>query len=166
MYAWQFSKALYTARRNGWTPFVSMQNHVNLLYREEEREMLSLCIDQRIAVLPWSPLARGRLARAANELTEREKTDNLTPQLYDHSADADRKVIEAVGKVAAARGVPRAQVALAWLLQKTPVTAPIVGASKPEHLTDALAAQTLALMAEEIATLESPYVPHRISAFQ
>src|SRR5262249_30130005 len=129
-------------------------------------EMLPLCIDQKIAVLPWSPLARGRLARAPNELTEREKTDNVTPQLYDHAADADRKVIDAVGKVAAARGVPRAQVALARLLQKVPVTAPIVGASRPEHLTDALAAQTLALTPEEIAALEAPYVPHRISAFQ
>jgi len=166
MYAWQFSKALYAARSNGWTSFISMQNHVNLLYREEEREMLPLCIDQKIGVLPWSPLARGRLARAPDELTERERTDNVTPQLYDHAKDADLRIIDAVGKVAAARAVPRAQVALAWLLQKAPVTAPIVGASKPQHLTDALAAQTLALTPQEIETLESPYVPHRISAFQ
>jgi len=166
MYAWQFSKALYTARRHGWSSFVSMQNHVNLLYREEEREMLPLCVDQKIGVLPWSPLARGRLARAPDELTERERTDNVTPQLYDHAKEADLKIIDAVGKVARGRGVPRAQVALAWLLQKAPVTAPIVGASKPQHLADALAAQTLALTPQEIETLESPYVPHRISAFQ
>ena len=166
MYAWQFAKALYISRAHGWTQFISMQNHLNLLYREEEREMLPLCTDQRIAVLPWSPLARGRLARAANESTERNRTDNITPQLYDRTAEADRLVIDAVGAVASKRAVPRAQVALAWLLQKAPVTAPIVGASKASHLTDAVAALTLGLTAEEIASLEAPYVPHRISAFQ
>jgi 1-deoxyxylulose-5-phosphate synthase len=166
MYAWQFAKALYTSRAHGWTQFVSMQNHVNLLYREEEREMLPLCVDQKIAVLPWSPLARGRLARAPNESTERNRTDNVSPRLYDHAAAADRLVIDAVGNVAATRGVPRAQVALAWLLQKAPITAPIVGASKASHLTDAVAALTLALSDEEIAALEAPYVPHPISAFQ
>ncbi len=166
MYAWQFAKALYTSRAHGWTPFISMQNHLNLLYREEEREMLPLCTDQKIAVLPWSPLARGRLARAANETTERNRTDNVTPRLYDHAADADRRVIDAVGEVASRRGVSRAQVALAWLLQKAPVTAPIVGASQPSHLTDAVAAMSLGLTAEEIAALEAPYVPHPISAFQ
>ncbi len=166
MYAWQFAKALYTSRAHGWTQFISMQNHLNLLYREEEREMLPLCTDQKIAVLPWSPLARGRLARAANETTERNRTDNVTPRLYDHTADADRRVIDAVGEVASKRGVPRAQVALAWLLQKAPVTAPIVGASQPSHLTDAVAAMSLGLTAEEIAALEAPYVPHQISAFQ
>jgi 1-deoxyxylulose-5-phosphate synthase len=166
MYAWQFAKALYISRARGWTQFISMQNHLNLLYREEEREMLPLCTDQKIAVLPWSPLARGRLARAADETTERNRTDNVTPQLYDQTAEADRLVIDAVGAVASRRGVPRAQVALAWLLLKAPVTAPIVGASKASQLTDAVAAMTLELSAEEIATLEAPYVPHRISAFQ
>lgn len=166
MYAWQFAKALYTSRAHGWTQFISMQNHLNLLYREEEREMLPLCADQKIAVLPWSPLARGRLARAANETTERNRTDNVTPRLYDHTAEADRRVIDAVGDVASKRGVPRAQVALAWLLQKAPVTAPIVGASKPSHLTDAVAAMSFGLTAEEIAALEAPYMPHQISAFQ
>lgn len=166
MYAWQFAKALYISRAHGWTPFVSMQNHLNLLYREEEREMLPLCTDQKIAVLPWSPLARGRLARAANETTERNRTDNVTPRLYDQTAEADRLVIDAVGTVAAKRGVPRAQVALGWLLQKAPVTAPIVGASKASQLTDAVSALTLGLDAEEIAALEAPYVPHAISAFQ
>jgi 1-deoxyxylulose-5-phosphate synthase len=166
MYAWQFAKALYISRAHGWTQFVSMQNHVNLLYREEEREMLPLCADQKIAVLPWSPLARGRLARAADETTERNRTDNITPQLYDASAATDRSVIDAVGRVADKRGVGRAQVALAWLMQKAPITAPIVGASKPSHLTNAVAALTLGLTAEEIAALEAPYVPHAISAFQ
>jgi aryl-alcohol dehydrogenase-like predicted oxidoreductase len=166
MYAWQFAKALYISRAHGWTQFISMQNHLNLLYREEEREMLPLCTDQKIAVLPWSPLARGRLARAANETTERNRTDNVTPQLYDRTAEADRLIIDAVGAVAAQRGVPRAQVALAWLLQKAPVTAPIVGPSKASQLSDTVAALTLELTAEEIAALEAPYVPHRISAFQ
>ena len=165
MYAWQFAKALYTSRAHGWTEFVSMQNHVNLLYREEEREMLPLCADQKIAVLPWSPLARGRLARAADETSDRNRTDKLTAQLYDQTA-ADQLVIDAVADVAAKRGVARAQVALAWLLQKAPITAPIVGASKPSHVSDAVAALTLGLTPEEIAALEAPYVPHRISAFQ
>ena len=166
MYAWQFAKALYTSRAHGWTQFVSMQNHVNLLYREEEREMLPLCADQKIAVLPWSPLARGRLARAGNETSERSRTDNLTSKLYDHAAAADQKVIDAVGCIADKREIPRAQVALAWLLHKAPITAPIVGASKPSHLTDAVAALTLGLNAEEIDALEAPYVPHKISGFQ
>jgi len=166
MYAWQFAKALYISRAHGWTQFISMQNHLNLLYREEEREMLPLCVDQKIAVLPWSPLARGRLARAANETTERNRTDNVTPQLYDATAEADRLVIDAVGAVASKRSVPRAQVALAWLLQKAPVTAPIVGASKASQLTDAVAALSFGLTAEEISALEAPYVPHSISAFQ
>jgi aryl-alcohol dehydrogenase-like predicted oxidoreductase len=166
MYAWQFAKAIYTSRAHGWTRFISMQNHVNLLYREEEREMLPFCADQGIAVLPWSPLARGRLARAADEMTERNRTDSVTPKLYDHAAEADRLVLDAVGAVASKRHVPRAQVALAWLLQKAPITAPVVGVSKPSQLTDAVAALTLGLAPEEIAALEAPYVPHRISAFQ
>ncbi|QEN88470.1 aldo/keto reductase [Labrys sp. KNU-23] len=166
MHAWQFTKALYTSRLHGWTEFVSMQDHLNLLYREEEREMLPLCRDQGIAVLPWSPLARGRLTRDWNESSERQESDNVGTALYDATQEADRKVIEAVAAIAKARGVPRAQVALAWVAQKSGVTTPIVGASKPHHLTDAIAALDLKLTAEEIATLEAPYVPHGIAGFQ
>src|ERR1700753_1645023 len=165
MQAWQFSKALYTSRLHGWTEFVSMQNHVNLLNREEEREMLPLCADQGIAVMPWSPLARGRLTRAWNESSSRQETDEYGKTLYTEFPEPDRQVIDQVGVVATARGVPRAQVALAWLLQKKDVTSPIVGASKPGHLTDAVAALSLKLTAEEIASLERPYVPHRSSGF-
>ena len=165
MQAWQFSKALYTSRLHGWTEFVSMQNHVNLLNREEEREMLPLCADQGIAVMPWSPLARGRLTRAWNESSSRQETDEYGKTLYTEFPESDRQVIDQVGVVATARGVPRAQVALAWLLQKKDVTSPIVGASKPGHLTDAVAALSLKLTAEEIASLERPYVPHRSSGF-
>jgi 1-deoxyxylulose-5-phosphate synthase len=161
MYAWQFCKALYTSRAHGWTSFVSMQNHVNLLNREEEREMLPLCVDQGVAVIPWSPLARGRLTRDWDETNERQQSDFLSESLYG-TMDADRKVAEAVAEVARARGVPRAQVALAWLTQKSAITAPIVGAQEPHHLTDAVAALTLALTPEEIATLEAPYVPHPV----
>ncbi|HLH12270.1 MAG TPA: aldo/keto reductase [Methylovirgula sp.] len=166
MYAWQFAKALYTSRLNGWTEFVSMQNHLNLLNREEEREMLPLCIDQGIAILPWSPLARGRLAREPDETTERQDTDQFGKTLYDLASESDRQIVARVGELAKARGVPRAQVALAWLLQKNGVTAPIIGASKPDHLEDAVAALSLNLTAEEIAKLEAPYVPHRIVGFQ
>lgn len=165
MQAWQFSKALYTSRLHGWTGFVSMQNHVNLLNREEEREMLPLCADQGIAVMPWSPLARGRLTRAWNESSSRQETDEYGKTLYTEFPESDRQVIDQVGVVATARGVPRAQVALAWLLQKKDVTSPIVGASKPGHLTDAVAALSLKLTTEEIASLERPYVPHRSSGF-
>jgi 1-deoxyxylulose-5-phosphate synthase len=165
MYAWQFAKALYTSRLHGWTEFVGMQNHLNLLNREEEREMLPLCIDQNVAVLPWSPLARGRLAREWDESTERQKTDVFGKTLYGVS-NSDRDIVARVGEVAKARGVPRAQVALAWLLQKNGVTSPIVGASKPRHLDDAVAALSLRLSADEIAKLESPYVPHPIAGFQ
>jgi aryl-alcohol dehydrogenase-like predicted oxidoreductase len=165
MQAWQFSKALYTSRLHGWTEFVSMQNHVNLLNREEEREMLPLCADQGIATMPWSPLARGRLTRAWNESSSRQETDEYGKTLYTEFPESDRQVIDQVGVVATARGVPRAQVALAWLLQKKDVTSPIVGASKPGHLTDAVAALSLKLTAEEIASLERPYVPHRSSGF-
>lgn len=164
MYAWQFSKALYVARLHGWTPFVSMQNHLNLLNREEEREMLPLCADQGIAVIPWSPLARGRLTRDWNETSERQETDQFGKTLYPQ-LESDREIVAAVGRIAAARGVPRAQVALAWLAQKPGVTAPIVGASKPHHLTDAVAALSLGLTAEEIAALEAPYVPHAVAGF-
>ncbi|MET0446093.1 MAG: aldo/keto reductase [Pseudorhodoplanes sp.] len=165
MYAWQFAKAVYTSRLNGWTQFISMQNHVNLLNREEEREMLPFCADQGIAVMPWSPLARGRLTRAWDETSERQKTDEFGKKLYVQAEEADRKIVEQVAAVAKARNVPQAQVAMAWLLQKPGITSPIIGASKPAHLTDALAALSLKLTAEEVASLEAPYVPHAIAGF-
>lgn len=165
MYAWQFAKAVYTSRLNGWTQFVSMQNHVNLLNREEEREMLPFCADQGIAVMPWSPLARGRLTRAWDETSERQKTDEFGKGLYVQAEAADRKIVEQVAAVAKSRGVPQAQVALSWLLQKPGITSPIVGASKPVHLTDAVAALSLKLTTEEIASLEAPYVPHAVAGF-
>jgi aryl-alcohol dehydrogenase-like predicted oxidoreductase len=163
MYAWQFSKALHLARRHGWTPFVTMQNHYNLLYREEEREMMPLCVDARIGVLPWSPLARGRLTRAWDTETARTRTDEFGNKLYAATADADRKIVEQVAAIAAARGVSKAQVALAWIMQRPFVTAPIIGATKSQHLDDAVAALTLKLEAAEIAQLEAPYVPHGVS---
>jgi aryl-alcohol dehydrogenase-like predicted oxidoreductase len=163
MYAWQFSKTLHLARRHGWTPFVTMQNHYNLLYREEEREMMPLCVDGRIGVLPWSPLARGRLTRNWDAETARTRTDEFGNKLYAATADADRKIVEQVAAIAAARGVPKAQVALAWIMQKPFVTAPIIGATKPQHLEDAVAALTLKLEAAEIGQLEAPYVPHAVS---
>ena len=166
MYAWQFAKALYLARLHGRTPFVSMQNHLNLLYREEEREMLPLCADQGVAVLPWSPLARGRLTRDWNETSERQQRDQYGEQLYGATLESDRQVIDVVGKIAAARGVPRAQVALAWLLHKQRVTAPIIGASHSGHLTDAVAALSLHLNEQELAALEAPYVPHAVVGYQ
>lgn len=165
MYAWQFTKALYVARLHGWTEFVSMQNHLNLLHREEEREMLPLCADQKIAVLPWSPLARGRLTRDWNESSGRQDNDAYGKTLYSATEDADRRVIERVATVAKARGVPRAQVALAWVAQKSGVTSPIIGASKPQHLDDALAALSLGLSSDEIAFLEDAYVPHPVVGF-
>jgi aryl-alcohol dehydrogenase-like predicted oxidoreductase len=161
MYAWQFAKAQRVAK----TPFVSMQNHYNLVYREEEREMIPQCIDQGVAVLPWSPLARGLLAgnrtREGDRLTTRAKTDSFGDSLY--TPDVDFSVVDLVSEVAAARGVPSAQVALAWLLDKPGVTAPIVGATKIEHVEDALAAEQLSLSENEIARLEEQYVPHAIS---
>jgi len=162
MFAWQFSKALYLARLHGWTPFVSMQNFYNLLYREEEREMLPLCTDARIAVIPWSPLARGRLTRDWDSKTARAQTDPYGNNLFAATEASDRKVVEQVAAIAAARGVPRAQVALAWVAQKSVVTAPIIGASKPQHLDDAVAALELTLNQTEIAQLEAPYVPHAV----
>ena len=165
MYAWQFSKAQYLARQNGWTPFVSMQNHYNLLYREEEREMMPLCEAEGVGVVPWSPLARGRLTRDWNETTNRLETDEFGKTLYAATEDADRRIIARVAEVAAGRGVPRAQVALAWLLQKPFITSPIVGASKLHHLDDAVAALSLNLTPEEIASLEEPYVPHSVVGF-
>jgi aryl-alcohol dehydrogenase (NADP+) len=164
MWAWQFSKMLYTADLNGWTRFVSMQDHYNLLNREEEREMLPLCADQGIGVLPWSPLARGRLTRDWDATTHRSETDEFGRTLYDTSS-SDRVIVERVAKVAQERGVSRAQVALAWVLSKPVVTAPIVGASKPEHLDDAVAALELTLTPEEIAELEEPYAPHPVVGF-
>jgi aryl-alcohol dehydrogenase-like predicted oxidoreductase len=165
MFGWQFEKALCLADRHGWTRFVSMQNYVNLLYREEEREMLPLCQAEGIGVLPWSPLARGRLTRAWGTETERLKNDAYARTLYDATEDADRRVVDRVGEVAGARGVPRAQVALAWVLQKAPVTSPIVGATKPHHLNDAVASLSVRLTDDEIAQLEAPYVPHPIIGF-
>ena len=164
-YAWQLAKAIYISRLHGWTEFVSMQDHINLLSREEEREMLPLCIDQGIAVIPWSPLARGRLARGWNETSSRLESDEFGKKLYTQFPESDRQIIDQVGAIAVARGVPRAQVALAWLLQKKGVTSPIVGASKPQHLTDAVAALSLKLTADEIAALERPYVPRNVSGF-
>ncbi len=160
MYAWQFSKALHLARQHHWTPFVSMQNHYNLLYREEEREMIPLCGAERVAVVPWSPLARGRLTRAWATETARSRTDDYGNKLYESTVDADRTVVEQVAAIAAVRGVPKAQVALAWITHKPFVTAPIIGASKPEHIEDAVAALRLRLEPAEVAQLEAPYVPH------
>jgi len=165
MHAWQFAKALHLTDRHGWTRFVSMQNYVNLLYREEEREMLPLCRAEGIGVIPWSPLARGRLTRDWDETSARSETDAFGKTLYAATAEADRKVVEAVAAVAKARAVPRAQVALAWVLQQPGITAPIVGATKVQHLDDAVAALSLQLTAEEIAALEAPYVPHRVAGF-
>jgi aryl-alcohol dehydrogenase-like predicted oxidoreductase len=166
MFAWQFAKALYLADLHGWTRFVSMQNHYNLLYREEEREMIGLCKAEGIAVIPWSPLARGRLTRAWKaEETLRSETDKFMKILYSGTEDADRKVVDRLGEIAEKRGVPRAQVALAWLLAKPAVTAPIVGATKPNHLEDAVAALSVTLTAEEIAALEKPYIPHPVLGF-
>jgi aryl-alcohol dehydrogenase (NADP+) len=165
MYAWQFSKSLYTAELRGWTRFVSMQNHYNLLNREEEREMLPLCADQGIAVLPWSPLARGRLTRDWDDVTVRSQTDEFGKTLYD-TGSSDRAVVEQVARVAGKRGIPRAQVALAWLYAKKTVTAPIVGATKPHHLEDAVAAVDVALTTEEVAALEEPYTPHPVVGFR
>ncbi|MFJ3230872.1 aldo/keto reductase [Streptomyces sp. NPDC086787] len=160
MYAWEFSKAQYTAELNGWTRFVSMQNHYNLLYREEEREMLPLCADQGVGVLPWSPLARGRLSRDWGTVTERSANDDFGSRLYPAG---DRAIVEAVTRIAGDRGVPRAQVALAWLLHRDMVAAPIVGAAKARHIEDAVAAVDLELSEKEIEELERPYVPHAIS---
>jgi aryl-alcohol dehydrogenase-like predicted oxidoreductase len=162
MYAWQFSKALHLADRHGWTRFATMQNHYNLLYREEEREMMPLCVDQGIGVIPWSPLARGRLTRDWNDSSERIETDLYGKTLYT-VPDADRRVVEAVAAIAAKREVPQAQVALAWMAHKPFVTAPIIGASKPQHLDDAVAALSLRLDDAEMAALEAAYVPHAVA---
>jgi aryl-alcohol dehydrogenase (NADP+) len=162
MWAWQFAKAQQVAERNDWTPFVSMQNHYNLIYREEEREMLPLCRDQGVGVIPWSPLARGRLTRDWDESTARSETDEFGRTLY---LDSDREIVARVAEVAKARGVPRAQVALAWVAGRPGVSAPIIGATKVGHIDDAVAGVELELSAEEVARLEEPYRPHAVVGF-
>ena len=165
MWAWQFSKYLHIAEANGWTKFVSMQNHYNLLNREEEREMLPLCADQGVGVIPWSPLARGRLTREPEQTTARSENDGFGRTLYEAADAADRTVIDEVARIASERGVGRAQVALAWLLRQPTVSAPIVGASKLHHLDDAVAAVDLELTVDEFDALEKPYVPHPVVGF-
>jgi 1-deoxyxylulose-5-phosphate synthase len=160
MHAWQFSKTLYISERNGWTRFATMQNHYNLLYREEEREMLPLCADQSIGVIPWSPLARGKLTRPWDTNTARAETDEFGKTLYP---DTDRLIVEQVAKVADARGVPLAQVALAWVSSNPQITAPIIGATKPNHIDDAVAALDIDLTTEEKAALEEAYTPRPIT---
>ncbi|WP_439485809.1 aldo/keto reductase [Blastomonas fulva] len=162
MYAWQFAKTQFTAERHGWTKFISMQPQVNLVYREEEREMIPLCMDQGVGVLPWSPLARGMLTRDWNEKTARSQTDMFSAYLYRATADNDQQIVEAVAAVAQERGLPRAQIAMAWLLGKAGITAPIIGATKPSHLHDAIAAVDVTLSPDEIKRLESPYLPHAV----
>jgi aryl-alcohol dehydrogenase-like predicted oxidoreductase len=162
MWAWQFAKAQQIAQSNGWTKFVSMQNHYNLVFREEEREMLPLCLDQGVGVIPWSPLARGMLTRDFDESTSRSETDEFGKTLY---STANREIIERVGAIAAQRGVARAQIALAWVARHPAVTAPIVGATKPQHLEDAIASTDIVLTADEIRSLEEPYTPQPVSGF-
>ena len=168
MYAWQFCKALYLADQHGWTRFVSMQNHYNLLYREEEREMMKLCQTEGVGVIPWSPLARGRLARPwdAKSATRRGETDEYSKTLYAKSEEADRAIVDRVTELSRRRNIPQAQIALAWMLAKPYITAPIVGATKPNHIGDAVAALSVKLSPEEIARLEEPYVPHAVVGFQ
>ncbi|MEO8391742.1 MAG: aldo/keto reductase [Chloroflexota bacterium] len=167
MFAWQFQKALHVAEQHGWARFVSMQDHLNLIYREEEREMLPLCRDQKIGVIPYSPLASGRLTRDVGaESTLRSETDQIQKSKYDATVETDQRVIERVAELAEKQGVPRAHIALAWLLQKEPVTAPIIGATKISHLEDAVGALSVKLTAEDVAYLEEPYVPHRIVGHQ
>jgi 1-deoxyxylulose-5-phosphate synthase len=165
-FAWQFAKALYLADRHGWSRFVSMQNHYNLVYREEEREMTGLCREEGIAVLPWSPLARGRLTRAwKSETTSRTETDAFGNRLYAQTEASDRKVVGRLSELAAHRGIPMAQAAMAWLLAKPGVTAPIIGASKLDHIQDAVASLSVKLSHEEMAALEELYIPHPVLGF-
>ncbi|MEB8056302.1 aldo/keto reductase [Pseudomonas fulva] len=166
MYAWQFAKAQQVATSNGWSRFVSMQNFLNLLYREEEREMIPLCLDQGVGLMPWSPMARGRLTRPNGQQTERTRTDLSGQSFFEKTEAQDGRVIDVVEQIAQERGVPMAQVALAWVLGKQGVSSPIVGASKPAHLDDALAAIDLRLTAEETARLEAPYMPHAVTGFK
>jgi aryl-alcohol dehydrogenase-like predicted oxidoreductase len=163
MAAWEFAKCLFTADAHGWARFVSMQDHYNLLNREEEREMLPLCADQGVGVIPWSPLARGRLTREWGEATNRSEQDPFGARLYNEATD--RQIVERVAEVAAERGVPRAQVALAWMLSKAVVTSPIIGATRPHHLDDAIAAVDVELSPEEIERLEEPYTPHDVAGY-
>jgi len=166
MFAWQFAQSLYLADLHRWTRFVTMQNHLNLLYREEEREMLPLCKDQGIGVIPWSPLAPGRLTRPwQSEQTKRSETDRFGNTMYSRTEQDDKRVVDRLGEIAKKREVPQAQIALAWLLNKPEVTAPIVGATKHNHLEDAVAATSLRLTADEIAALEEPYSPHPVLGF-
>jgi 1-deoxyxylulose-5-phosphate synthase len=167
MFAWQFCKALDVAEQHGWTRFISMQNHYNLLYREEEREMMPLCQAERIGVIPWSPLARGRLTRAWEQKTSTERggQDAFGNILYGKTESADKAIVDRVTDLAKKRGVPQAQIALAWMLQKPFITSPIVGATQPQHLEDAVAALSVKLTPEEVAALEQPYVPHPIAGF-
>lgn len=162
MYAWQFQKALYTAEKHGWTRFVSMQNHMNLIYREEEREMLPLCKEEKIAITPYSPLAGGKLTRDVSEHTFRGDTDAVIKMKYQHAEEQDRTIIERVGTLADTYGVSRSQVALAWILQKNGVTSPIIGATKEAHILDAVQALELKLTEEDVKYLEETYVPHRV----
>ena len=164
MYAWQFARMLYTADRLGLKRFVTMQNHYNLIYREEEREMIPLCRTEGIGVIPWSPLARGLLAGSRKAGTLRSKGDDYAHQMY--TREADDRVVDCVQQVAANRGLPPAQIALAWLLHKPGITAPIIGATKPHHIDDAVAALSVKLTKEEISTLESVYVPHPVLGHQ
>lgn len=166
MWAWQFQKALYVAEKHGWTRFVSMQDHYNLIYREEEREMLPLCRAEGIGSIPYSPLASGRLTRDWSESTLRSETDQIQKLKYEAAAESDRPVIERVAELAQKHAVPRSQIALAWLLNKPPVTAPIVGATKISHLEDAVAALSVRLSQEEMNYLDEPYQPHRIVGHQ
>jgi aryl-alcohol dehydrogenase-like predicted oxidoreductase len=166
MHAWQFARALGIAEKRGWTRLASMQNLVNLLYREEEREMLPLCAAEGIGVIPWSPQARGRLSRDWDYTSIRTETDQAFDRLFAKTEEADRKVADRVAEVAQSRGVPRAQIALAWLLSKPVITAPIVGATKLHQLDDAIASVNVELSAEEIATLEEPYIPHAVVGFE
>jgi len=165
MYAWQFAKALHVAERHGWTRFVSMQNQLNLINREEEREMLPLCADEQIGVIPWSPMARGRLTRDWDEASHRSETDLIAREMYTATEAADRIVAGRVKQVAEARGIARAQVALAWVLQQPAVTAPIIGAAKNSHIDDAVAALKVKLTKDEIRLLEEAYIPHAVAGF-
>jgi len=167
MFAWQFQQALHVAETRGWTRFVSMQNHLNLIYREEEREMLPLCQAEKIGVIPYSPLASGRLTRDRSaERTLRSATDQIAKRKYDATADTDRQVVERVAEIAETQGAPRVYIALAWLLQKEPVTAPIIGATTITHLEDAVGALSVTLTPDEVAYLEEPYVQHPIVGHQ
>jgi 1-deoxyxylulose-5-phosphate synthase len=167
MFAWQFQKALYVAEKRGWTRFVSMQNHLNLVYREEEREMLPLCREEKVGVIPYSPLASGRLTRDwTPKSTLRSETDQIAKSKYDSTSEIDRPIVERVAEMAEKYGAPRVHIALAWLLQKEPVTAPIIGATKITNLEEAVGALAVKLTQEDVAYLEEPYVPHRIVGHQ